>query len=57
MIYGLEVVLGLGAGAYTQAAFAVIQAAVAPVDAANGLTLMLIGLSLCSHVSSRANER
>ncbi|KAF3385247.1 Efflux pump roqT [Penicillium rolfsii] len=42
VIYGLEVVLGLGAGAYTQAAFAVIQAVVAPADAPNGLTLMLL---------------
>ncbi|KAJ5892741.1 Major facilitator superfamily domain general substrate transporter [Penicillium tannophilum] len=42
VIYGLEIVLGLGAGAYTQAAFAVIQAVVAPADAPNGLTLMLL---------------
>ncbi|KAJ5296301.1 uncharacterized protein N7443_007194 [Penicillium atrosanguineum] len=42
VIYGLEVILGLGAGAYTQAAFAVIQAVVTPADAPNGLTLMLL---------------
>lgn len=48
VIYGLEIVLGLGAGAYTQAAFAVIQAVVDPVDAPNGLTLMLLGSSRCS---------
>ncbi|KAJ5313906.1 uncharacterized protein N7443_000790 [Penicillium atrosanguineum] len=42
MIYGLEVLLGLGAGAYAQAAFAVIQAVVTPADAPNGLTLMLL---------------
>ncbi|KAJ5201673.1 uncharacterized protein N7498_006336 [Penicillium cinerascens] len=42
VIYGLEIVLGLGAGAYTQAAFAVIQAVVDPADAPNGLTLMLL---------------
>lgn len=43
MIYGLEIVLGLGAGAYTQAAFGVIQAVVVPAEAPNGLTLMLLG--------------
>ncbi|OOF92459.1 hypothetical protein ASPCADRAFT_399305 [Aspergillus carbonarius ITEM 5010] len=42
VIYGLEVVLGLGAGAYTQASFAVIQAVVPPAEASNGLTLMLL---------------
>ncbi|KGO53547.1 Major facilitator superfamily domain, general substrate transporter [Penicillium expansum] len=42
VIYGLEIVLGLGAGAYTQAAFGVIQAVVVPAEAPNGLTLMLL---------------
>ncbi|KAJ5375246.1 Major facilitator superfamily domain general substrate transporter [Penicillium concentricum] len=42
VIYGLQIVLGLGAGAYTQAAFAVIQAVVEPGEASNGLTLMLL---------------
>ncbi|KAJ5795306.1 Major facilitator superfamily domain general substrate transporter [Penicillium paradoxum] len=42
VIYGLEVVLGLGAGAYTQASFGVIQAVVTPSEAPNGLTLMLL---------------
>ncbi|KAF4229638.1 hypothetical protein CNMCM8980_007204 [Aspergillus fumigatiaffinis] len=42
ILYGLEIVLGLGAGAYTQASFAVIQAVVAPSEAANGLSLMLL---------------
>lgn len=45
VIYGLEVVLGIGAGAYTQAAFAVIQAVVDPSDCPNGLSLMLLGES------------
>ncbi|KAJ5462578.1 Major facilitator superfamily domaingeneral substrate transporter [Penicillium sp. IBT 31633x] len=42
VIYGLEIILGLGAGAYTQAAFGVIQAVVTPSEAPNGLTLMLL---------------
>ncbi|KAJ6062454.1 uncharacterized protein N7446_006574 [Penicillium canescens] len=42
ILYGLEIILGLGAGAYTQASFAVIQAVVAPSEAANGLSLMLL---------------
>ncbi|KAJ5331077.1 hypothetical protein N7476_000860 [Penicillium atrosanguineum] len=52
MIYGLEVLLGLGAGAYAQAAFAVIQAVVTPADAPNGLTLigMTLGLSISGAV-------
>lgn len=55
VIYGLEIVLGLGAGAYTQAAFAVIQAVVVPADASNGLTLMLLGSSLFSLTKSPPN--
>jgi predicted MFS family arabinose efflux permease len=53
ILYGLEIILGLGAGAYTQASFAVIQAVVAPSEAANGLSLMLLG-NICtgkSHLS------
>ncbi|EEQ30960.1 conserved hypothetical protein [Microsporum canis CBS 113480] len=42
VIYGLEAILGIGAGVYTQASFAVIQAVVDPADASNCLTLMLI---------------
>ncbi|OJZ82522.1 hypothetical protein ASPFODRAFT_63725 [Aspergillus luchuensis CBS 106.47] len=42
ILYGLEIVIGLGAGSYTQAVFAVIQAVVAPSEAADGLTLMLL---------------
>lgn len=45
ILYGLEIVIGLGAGSYTQAAFAVIQAVIAPSEAADGLTLMLLGSS------------
>ncbi|RAL02340.1 uncharacterized protein BO80DRAFT_443649 [Aspergillus ibericus CBS 121593] len=41
-IYGLEILLGLGAGAYTQDSFAVIQAVIPPPEASNGLTLMLL---------------
>ncbi|KAJ5972566.1 Major facilitator superfamily domain general substrate transporter [Penicillium vulpinum] len=46
VLYGLQIVLGLGAGAYTQAAFAVIQAVVQPGEESNGLTLMLLA-QLC----------
>ncbi|KAJ5598864.1 Major facilitator superfamily domain general substrate transporter [Penicillium hordei] len=42
VMYGLQVLLGFGAGANTQASFAVIQAVVAPADAPNGLSLMLL---------------
>ncbi|OQE43042.1 hypothetical protein PENCOP_c003G06262 [Penicillium coprophilum] len=55
VIYGLQVVLGLGAGAYTQAAFAVIQAVVEPAEAPNGLTLMLLGSSSYSSAKSPVN--
>lgn len=55
MIYGLEIVLGLGAGAYTQASFGVIQAVVAPAEAPNGLTLMLLGSLLCFSTIFLAN--
>jgi hypothetical protein len=56
VMYGLQVLLGLGAGANTQASFAVIQAVVAPADAPNGLSLMLLGLSRCSPIRSLANR-
>ncbi|THC90743.1 hypothetical protein EYZ11_009790 [Aspergillus tanneri] len=46
ILYGLEIVIGLGAGLYTQAAFAVIQAVTAPFEATYGLTLMLLGMTL-----------
>ncbi|KAE8166776.1 major facilitator superfamily domain-containing protein [Aspergillus tamarii] len=42
VLYGLELVLGIGAGLYTQAAFAVIQAVTPPSDSADGLTLMIL---------------
>ena len=41
--YGYEALVGIGAGAYTQANFAVIQANVDPKDAGAGITLMLTG--------------
>lgn len=44
VLYGLELVLGLGAGLYAQAAFAVIQAVTPPADSGDGLTLMILGL-------------
>ncbi|KAE8137951.1 major facilitator superfamily domain-containing protein [Aspergillus pseudotamarii] len=42
VLYGLELVLGLGAGLYSQAAFAVIQAVTPPSDSVDGLTLMIL---------------
>lgn len=42
-IYGYEVLIGIGAGAYTQANFAVVQANIEPKDAGAGITLMLVG--------------
>lgn len=42
-IYGFEALIGIGAGAFTQANFAVIQANIEPKDAGAGITLMLIG--------------
>lgn len=43
--YGLRTLLGLGAGAYIQAAFAVTQAVVVPTDGPNGLAFMLLSSS------------
>ncbi|PLB41289.1 uncharacterized protein BDW47DRAFT_122848 [Aspergillus candidus] len=40
--YGLRTLLGHGAGAYIQAAFAVTQAVVVPTDGPNGLAFMLL---------------
>lgn len=52
-MYGLEVILGIGAGSYVQGAFAVIQAILEPAEAFNGLTMMLLGmtLSILLHIS------
>ena len=53
VLYGLEAILGLGAGSYTQAAYAVIQAVLPRSEAANGLSLMLLGMSKCEfHLST-----
>ena len=41
--YGYEALVGIGAGAYTQANFAVIQPNVDNKDAGAGITLMLTG--------------
>ena len=43
--YGFQILIAFGAGAFTQAGFAVIQAVVDPKDAADGITLMLVGQS------------
>jgi hypothetical protein len=44
-IYGYQILLGTGAGTYTQAGLAVIQAILPLTEAANGVTLMLVGKS------------
>ncbi|KAL8739184.1 MAG: hypothetical protein Q9181_000075 [Wetmoreana brouardii] len=42
-IYGYEVLLGLGAGCYIQAGFAVIQAILGPREMAYGIVFMMLG--------------
>ncbi len=42
-IYGFEVLLGVGTGAFIQAGYAVIQAVVDPVDMAYAISFMMIG--------------
>jgi hypothetical protein len=44
-LYGYQILLGTGAGTYTQAGLAVVQAILPLTEAANGVTLMLIGES------------
>jgi hypothetical protein len=40
-IYGYDILLGLGAGAFAQSGFAIIQAVVAPEEMANGITFIV----------------
>ncbi|KAL9609777.1 MAG: hypothetical protein Q9167_005473 [Letrouitia subvulpina] len=42
-VYGYEVLLGLGVGAYLQAGYAVIQGVLAPVHMAYGVSFVLLG--------------
>lgn len=42
VIYGYQVILGLGAGCWVAAAFAVVQANVDPKDIGHGITLMMV---------------
>ncbi|KAH7304213.1 major facilitator superfamily domain-containing protein [Stachybotrys elegans] len=42
-VYGYQVLIGLGAGCFTHASFAVVQANVDPKDSVNALTLMTLG--------------
>lgn len=42
-IYGFEVMIAIGAGAYAQAGYAVIQAVVDPADMTNAITFIMIG--------------
>lgn len=44
-IYGYEVLLGIGTGAYIQAGYAVIQAVVDPADMSYAISFMMIGES------------
>ncbi|KAF5855889.1 hypothetical protein ETB97_008281 [Aspergillus alliaceus] len=45
-IYGYQVLIGLGAGSFAHASFAVIQTAVNPKDTVYGVTLIMLG-QLC----------
>ena len=51
-IYGYQVLLGLGAGAYAQAGYAVIQAIVEPAMMAYGIGFMMLGESSSCYESS-----
>ena len=42
-IYGFEVLLGIGTGAFIQAGYAVIQAVVEPADMYYAISFMMIG--------------
>lgn len=42
-VYGYQVLLGLGAGCFVHAGFAVVQANVRPEDSVHGVTLMMLG--------------
>ena len=50
-MYGFEILMGIGVGAYAQAGFAVIQALVEPADAGSGITFAMIGRSRTSALS------
>jgi MFS family permease len=41
-IYGYEILIGIGTGAYAQASYAVIQAVIDPADMAYGITFIMI---------------
>lgn len=45
VIYGLEIVLGTGTGAFSQAGFAIAQAMVQPAEIQSAISFMLIGTS------------
>jgi predicted MFS family arabinose efflux permease len=45
VIWGLEVVLGIGTGAFSQAGFAIAQAMVDPGEIQSAISFMLIGWS------------
>lgn len=42
-IYGYEVLLGIGTGAYIQAGYGVIQAIIEPANMAYALSFMMLG--------------
>jgi hypothetical protein len=43
-IYGFEVLLGLGAGAFVQAGYAVLFSILEPADMAFGTSFMMLGI-------------
>lgn len=42
-IYGYEILVGIGAGSYAQAGYAIIQTTVEPSMMAYGITFMMLG--------------
>lgn len=45
-VYGYEILLGVGIGAYLQAGYSVIQGVLEPIHMSYGVTFMLLGKSL-----------
>ena len=43
-VYGFEIILGVGVGAYLQAGYAVIQGVLEPIHMSYGVTFMLLGM-------------
>ena len=50
-VYGYEILLGFGVGAYLQAGYSVIQGILDPIHMSYGVTFMLLGESFVGHQS------